>query len=96
MKKLNTSPQTETNEYQLETNAISNSDFYLFDMVNSSTSAEQLKQYMKDPMIYNQILRAMSRQAYNTNGMYANTIDYSVAIPNLDYITVCRTKNKKK
>jgi hypothetical protein len=79
----------------IETNSISNVDFYFTDFVGSTDSAEEIKRCMEYPMIYNSILRAMSRKAYNTNGMYANTIDYAVAIPNLDHITVCRTKNKK-
>jgi hypothetical protein len=52
-------------------------------------------------MIYNEILRTISRQSYNSQGIYANTLDYMVAIPTIAYITTMRNntptfKKKKK
>lgn len=47
-------------------------------------------------MIYNDVLRDMSRMLYSTNGVYTNTIDYMVAMPTLDKVLVPFGKNKKK
>lgn len=41
-------------------------------------------------MRYNMQIRQLSREAYNSNGQYANVIAYMTAIPCLDFITVCR------
>lgn len=86
-------PQIETNSYPVELNSLKDMSFYLYDTLSTNTTnMEQLKQYIKYPMVYNKILRTISRQAYNANGLYANTIDYCVAIPTLDWITVLRNK----
>lgn len=66
----------------------------------SNVSRGRLKEYIKYPMIYNAILRAISEQAYNKNGLYANVIDYMVDIPTLSYITIvdkdANSSTKKK
>ena len=91
-----TNPQVESNSYPIELNSLRDMGFYLSNIVgDNETSMDQLKQYVKYPMIYNRILRQISKQSYNANGLYANTIDYSVAIPSLDFITVCRNKTNK-
>lgn len=86
--------------FPIETNSLQSADYFLSTFSDDySISMEQLKQYIKYPMIYNRILRAISRQAYNMHGIYANAIDYSIAIPSLDSISICRNKteqNKKK
>lgn len=86
--------------YNIETNSLGSISY--FSSSNTSVnnlSMETLKEYVKYPMIYNEVLRTISEQAYNENGLYSNTIDYSVAIPTLAYITTLRNKTdilKKK
>lgn len=93
---LNNNPDIETNSYQIETNSlVSNSYFISTNTYSDNISMEQLKHYIRYPMIYNQILREISKKAYNENGIYANTIDYMVAIPLLSYITTLRNKTEK-
>lgn len=93
----NTSSHASSTSHDIELNSMQSMDFYLSDITGViSVSMEQLKQYIRYPMIYNKILRTISRQAYSSNGIYANTIDYSVAIPSLDFVTICRNRNKKK
>ena len=82
--------------HNVELNSLKNAVFYFDDMDGTiKTSMENLKRYIRYPMIYNRILRAISRQAYNANGLYANTIDYSISIPSLDHITVLRNKTQQ-
>lgn len=51
-----------------------------------------LKQYVKYPMIYNEILRTISRQSYALNGIYGQSVDRMIALPTLSYITTLRNK----
>ena len=43
-------------------------------------------------MIYNEILRTISRQSYSLNGIYGQSIDRMIALPTLSYITTLRNK----
>ena len=43
-------------------------------------------------MIYNEILRTISRQSYALNGLYGQSIDRMIALPTLSYITTLRNK----
>lgn len=89
-------PQAEINSHPVELNSLRNMGFYLSNLVNDNlTTMEQLKQYVKYPMIYNRILRAISRQSYNANGLYGQSIDRMVALPTLSYITTLRNKTDK-
>lgn len=45
-------------------------------------------------MKYNRQLRQISREMYNLNGIYANTVDYYASLPTLDFITIA-SENKK-
>ena len=103
----NENPQVETNSpqsnsYNIELNSLANYSFSISDSIYANNiSMEQMKEYIKYPMIYSAILREISKQSYNLNGIYANAIDYSVAIPTLSYITTLRNrttqlKEKKK
>lgn len=91
-------PQVETNSYNIETNSInSNSYFYQSSLNNSSSiSMESLQEYIKYPMIYNAILREISRQAYDTNGFYSRTIDVRTSLPLLSYVLILRNKTTIK
>lgn len=92
----------ENNSHPIETNSLMNSSFFMSESngYTDNISLDNMKEYIKYPMIYNRILREISRQAYNANGMYANVIDYKVAIPTLDNITSTRNRepnfNNKK
>ena len=80
--------------HNVELNSLRDMSYYLSDITSTnSLSMDQLKEYIKYPMIYNKILRTISKQAYSTSGIYSNTIDYCVAIPTLDSFTICRNKN---
>jgi hypothetical protein len=90
------SQSNEFNSHEIELNSLRDMNYYLSDITSTnSTSLEQTKEYIKYPMIYNKILRAISKQSYSANGIYGNTVDYCVAIPTLDSFTVCRNKNKQ-
>ena len=86
--------------FPIETNSLQSADYFLSTFSDDySISMEQLKQYIKYPMIYNRILRAISRQAYNMHGIYANAIDYSIAIPSLIlylFVEIKLNKTKKE
>ena len=56
----------------------------------SNLSMDGLQGYIKYPMIYNAILREISKQGYNSNGMYARAIDTRVSLPLLSYVCVLR------
>ena len=90
-----------SNSNEIELNSLSYSSFSLNRLDTDNISMSDLKQYVKYPMIYNEILRVISEQAYNSQGLYSNIIDYMIAIPTLSYITTMRNntsefKEKKK
>jgi hypothetical protein len=84
----------------VELNSLNSVSYFMNTSLNTeNVSMDNLKNYVKYPMIYNSILREISRIAYSENGVYANTIDYMIAIPTLAYITTLRNKTsalKKK
>ena len=90
-----------SNSNEIELNSLSYSSFSLGRLDTDYISMSDLKQYVKYPMIYNEILRTISEQAYNSNGLYSNILEYMIAIPTLSYITTMRNntpefKEKKK
>ena len=89
----NTSPLSTSNEIEL--NSLSYNSFSLGTLDTDNISMSDLKQYVRYPMIYNEILRTISEQAYDAQGVYSNTIDYSIAIPTLSYITTMRNKTSQ-
>ena len=96
----NTSPPL-SNSNEIELNSLSYNSFSLGRLDTDYISMSDLKQYVKYPMIYNEILRTISEQAYNSNGLYSNILEYMIAIPTLSYITTMRNntpefKEKKK
>lgn len=99
---INNNPQTQTNSNNIELNSLNSVSFLMNSSLNTNNiSMDDLKEYIKYPMIYNEILRTISEQAYDSNGIYGNTIDYMVAIPTLAHITTMRNntiqlKEKKK
>jgi len=90
----NTSPPL-SNSNEIELNSLSYSSFSLGRLDTDNISMSDLKQYVKYPMIYNEILRTISEQAYNSCGIYSQVIDYSVSIPTLAYITTMRNNTPK-
>lgn len=73
-----------------------NDDFY-------DIHIDTLKKWIDQPMLYNKQIRDISRKLYNSNGIYTNVIDYTVAIPTLDRVVYSYDKqsenyqaNKKK
>lgn len=94
----NNSTDVNIGNYDIETNSINWSSYAFFNTSQSTSglSMSTLQEYVKYPMIYNVILREISKQAYNANGQYARAIDTRVAIPLLSYILVSRDKKKKE
>lgn len=85
--------------HAVELNSMTTSTYFFQESLASGTSVEQLKLYIKYPMRYNRELRQLSREAYNSNGQYANVCSYMTTIPTLDSITVCNENtltNQKK
>lgn len=59
-------------------------------------SYEDLMGLIKDPMTNNRLLRDLSLTLYGTNGTYTHTVDYMVAMPILDRVTVLHGKSTPK
>lgn len=90
--------QENTGSNEIEINSLSSSSFSFFNNRTTDVgdvSMETLQNYIKYPMLYNAILREMSIQAYNSNGLYASAIDTRVALPLLSYIMVNRNPDSK-
>lgn len=88
--------QVDGASHEIETNSLSSMDYYFSNTGDADyASMEQIKQYVKYPMIYNRILRVISKQAYYTNGLYGQSIDRMVALPTLSHITTVRDKTSK-
>lgn len=82
--------------YEIEANSLVNASFLVSTIdYSDDIPLDSVRHYIKYPMIYNRILREISRRAYNSNGIYANVIDYLVAIPTLDSITSYRKRLSK-
>ena len=81
-----------SNEIELNSLSYNSYSFSTGRLDTDNIPMSDLKQYVKYPMIYNEILRTISEQAYNSQGIYSQVIDYSVAIPTLAYITTMRNK----
>jgi hypothetical protein len=89
------SPQIEQNSHTIELNSLANYSYSVSSMIHTNNiSFEQMKEYIKYPMIYNAILREISRQSYSLNGVYGQSIDKMVALPTLSYITTLRNKSQ--
>jgi len=84
-----------SNSNEIELNSLSYNSFSLGRLDTDYISMSDLKQYIKYPMIYNEILRTISRQSYSSNGIYGQTIDRIIALPTLSYITTLRSKLPK-
>ena len=95
-------PQFSTsNEIELNSLSYNSYSFSTGRLDTDNIPMSDLKQYVKYPMIYNEILRTISEQAYNSDGLYSNILEYMVAIPTLANITTMRNntpelKEKKK
>ena len=90
---LTTSPQFSTsNEIELNSLSYNSYSFSTGRLDTDNIPMSDLKQYVKYPMIYNEILRTISRQSYSLNGIYGQSIDKMVALPTLSYITTLRNK----
>ena len=61
-----------------------------------SFKPESLRNLVKDPMTYNDLLRELSLVLYGTNGVYTHTVDYLRAMPTLDRVVVTHGSNKRK
>ena len=95
----NTQSQPLETSHAIELNSMTTSTYFIQEALTSGVSIEQLKLYIKYPMRYNQQLRQLSREAFNSNGQYANVCSYMTTIPTLDFITVLNENtsiNKKK
>jgi len=84
-----------SNSNEIELNSLSYSSFSLGRLDTDNISMSDLKQYVKYPMIYNEVLRTISRQSYCLNGLYGQSIDRMIALPTLSYITTLRSKSKQ-
>lgn len=82
-------PQTETNSYEVELNALSDTIGFITSFYNTdNVSQEELKQYIQYPMLYNRQIRNISKRMYNLHGLYGRTVDKMVAAPTLDYLII--------
>ena len=81
-----------SNEIELNSLSYNSYSFSTGRLDTDNIPMSDLKQYVKYPMIYNEILRTISEQAYGTQGIYSNICDYMIAIPTLANITTMRNK----
>lgn len=95
----------------IEANSVQKTDEYefssldLFSSLNAggyynATSFEnwtyaEIKKVIENPMDYNIEAKELSRLAYNLHGIYANTIDYMVSVPTLQYNLFPRNQHEK-
>ena len=88
------SPSSTQFSNEVETNSLSYNSYSISTgmLDTDNIPMSDLKQYVKYPMIYNEILRTISEQSYNSQGIYSQVIDYSITIPTLAYITTMRNK----
>ena len=88
-----TTPQFSTSN-EIELNSLSYNSYSMSTgrLDTDNIPMSDLKQYVKYPMIYNEILRTISRQSYGLNGIYGQSIDKMVSLPTLSYITTLRNK----
>lgn len=84
----------ETNVEQSPEYEINSTNYYFGSEILSTgyISLEQMKDYVKHPMIHNRVLRKVSREAYSANGQYMNFVENAVASPTLSYISLGRQK----
>lgn len=93
--------ETELNNdqgYDIEINSINAQSFAFFSQSTDTQgiSMENLQNYIKYPMIYNEVLREISKQSYGLNGMYARAIDTRVSLSLLTYILILHNKKDIK
>ena len=81
-----------SNEIELNSLSYNSYSFSTGRLDTDNIPMSDLKQYVKYPMIYNEILRTISRQSYSLNGLYGQSIDRMIALPTLSYITTLRNK----
>lgn len=108
--KINKAASKETETKSVETNSFTNenciirgntiaySQYYFGLNILEFFTEEDLKNIIRDPMTYNEILRKVSKTLYSTNGTFTNTVDYMCAMPTLDSVIVTygNDKNKKR
>ncbi|MDD4000159.1 MAG: hypothetical protein PHX62_04610 [Bacilli bacterium] len=82
-----------SNEIELNSLSYNSYSFSTGRLNTDNIPMDDLKEYVKYPMIYNEILRTISRQYYSLNGLYGQSIDRMVALPTLSYITTLRNKS---
>lgn len=77
----------ENNSYDVELSSFKSSTYYShYQDGFSDLTYDDVVRLVKSPMLNNQILRKLSAQMYNVNGIYAQTINNRVDMPSLDYI----------
>ena len=85
--------QQHKNSNSIELNSLNSTSYFMYQSSYvDNMSMDDLKNYIKYPMIYNSILREISQMSYNSNGVYSNTVDYMVAIPTLSSISTLRNR----
>ena len=59
---------------------------------------EEIQRMIKDPMVYHEEIRRLSRMLYSCNGVLTNVVDYCTALPTLNHVVVAHgdSPNKKK
>ena len=81
--------------HAVELNSLNTSTYFFQEALTSGISIERLRLYTKFPMKYNTQIRQLSREAYNSSGMYSNCIDYLTSIPTLDFIATSDDDSKE-
>ena len=94
---MENSTMPDNQSYQIETNSLNSSSYAFFSTTTRTDglSMENLQNYIRYPMIYNEILREISKQSYSLNGMYAQAINTRISIPLLSYVLVMHKGSKK-
>jgi hypothetical protein len=84
--------------YNIEMNSVATESYYDINSLSNyyGTTMGHLQEIIKYPMLYNAILREISLQAYNTNGMYARAIEIRTSLPVLTFLAVGGKGNLSK
>jgi len=67
-----------SNEIELNSLSYNSYSFSTGRLDTDNIPMSDLKQYVKYPMIYNEILRTISRQSYSLNGLYGDSTSYII------------------
>jgi hypothetical protein len=88
--------EQQEHSFEIETNSTYTYESFFSTRTNSTNiSIESIQEYIRYPMIYNDILREISKQSYGLNGIYSQAINTRVSLPLLSHVVIPPKRSKK-